>query len=222
MRILFIIAAALLTITAHPNTSAQPGALGGASYAVLVGTHPSASAMARAIDARLAIGVSPEGERLHVWHCRQSSPGCRKRIAAMSKVITEVSNEHGIDPFLTAAIAIRETGLNPLALGPVGERGIVQLHPEYVGRTVPYVNDESYRDSCQVRPAACQREVLEAGLGLFVWAVKKCDNVADGLGWYNSGHCQQSIYSRSVLRERRKLLRLAKRVTVPEESLFAD
>jgi hypothetical protein len=37
-----------------------------------------------------------------------------------------------------------------------------------------------------------------------------------GLAWYNSGHCdRQNGYAASVLRERRRLLRLAKATAPP-------
>jgi hypothetical protein len=65
-----------------------------------------------------------------------SEGGCRARIATLSRLITEASNRAGVDPFLTAAIALRESGLNPLAVSPVGARGVVQLNPKYRGKTV--------------------------------------------------------------------------------------
>ena len=218
MRWFGVVAPLAILVACFAVGQAQPHAQ--TNHHELVGNHPSAIAMARALDQRLTIGVSPEGRVVHVQHCRTSQVGCRTRIAALSKVITDVSNVHGIDPFLTAAIAIRETRLNPMAIGPVGERGIVQLHPEYIGRTVPFVYDDDYRNSCLSHPEACQSEVLDAGLGLFRWAVNKCRRVEEGLGWYNSGHCIKNIYTRGVLRERRRLLRLAKRALPAPQSLF--
>ena len=183
----------------------------GIDYRSFVGEHPSSMALARAIDARLTVRESREGEPIHVQHCRVTEGGCRARIATLSRLMTEASNRAGVDPFLTAAVALRESGLNPLAVSPVGARGVVQLNPKYRGKTVPFVYNERYREQCSRRPGACQREVIEAGLGLLQWAIGRCGDVQRGLGWYNSGDCIRNGYSRGVLSERRRLLRLAKR-----------
>ncbi len=193
-------------------------------YRDAIGDHPTSLALARAIDARLTVRESKRGEPIHVQHCRVSDGGCRARIAALSRLITEASNRAGIDPFLTAAIAMRESGLNPLALSPAGARGLIQLNPRYRGKTVPFVYNASYREKCGRRPAACQREVLDAGLGLYDWAVDKCGgDVRRGLAWYNSGRCDnRNGYASSVLRERRRLLRLAKSVDPTSRAVFGD
>jgi hypothetical protein len=181
-------------------------------YRAAVGDHPTALALARAIDERLTVRENRAGKPIHVQHCRVVDGGCRARVATLSRLITESSNRAGVDPFLTAAIAMRESGLNPLAVSPVGARGVVQLNPKYRGKTVPFVYNERYREQCSRRPGACQREVLDAGLGLYRWAVSRCGgDVERGLAWYNSGRCdKKNGYAASVLRERRRLLRLAK------------
>ena len=191
-------------------------------YDRAVGDHPTSLALARAIDERLIVRETREGKPIHVQHCRVSQGGCRTRIATLSRLITESSNRAGVDPFLTAAIAMRESGLNPLAVSPVGARGVVQLNPRYRGKTVPFVYNERYRESCSLRPGACQREVLDAGLGLFKWAVNRCGgDVQKGLAWYNSGRCdKRNGYGSSVLRERRQLLRLAKKADPPQHAVF--
>lgn len=193
-------------------------------YRAAVGDHPTSLALARAIDARLIVRETREGEPIHVQHCRVVEGGCRARVATLSRLITEASNRAGVDPFLTAGIAVRESGLNPLAVSPVGARGVVQLNPRYRGKTVPFVYNESYREQCSRRPGACQREVLDAGLGLYRWAVERCGgDVEKGLSWYNSGRCdKRNGYAASVLRERRRLLRLAKDADPTEATVFVN
>ena len=193
-------------------------------YRAALGDHPTSLALARAIDTRLIVRENREGRPIHVQHCRVVEGGCRARVATLSRLITETSNRAGVDPFLTAAMAMRESGLNPLAVSPVGARGVVQLNPKYRGKTVPFVYNETYRNQCSRRPGACQREVLEAGLGLYQWAVQRCGgNVEKGLAWYNSGRCdKKNGYASSVLRERRRLLRLAKRAPVAQSAVFVD
>ncbi|MCZ6807867.1 MAG: transglycosylase SLT domain-containing protein [Deltaproteobacteria bacterium] len=195
----------------------------GIDYRSAVGDHPTSVALARAIDARLIVRERRQGGPIHVQHCRVTEGGCRARIATLSRLITEASNRAGVDPFLTAAIAMRESGLNPLAVSPVGARGVVQLNPKYRGKTVPFVYNERYRQECSLRPGACQREVIEAGLGLLQWATSRCGgDVQQGLAWYNSGRCTKNGYSSGVLSERRRLLRLAKQADPTAEGVFLN
>lgn len=228
MRIIVLVVAVVFFSAWHSRTDARPIALASGGTAVdyhrVVGDHPTSVALARAIDIRLTVSQDRSGEPVHVQHCRTSDGGCRARIAALSRLITEASNRAGVDPFLTAAIAMRESGLNPLALSPAGARGLIQLNPRYRGKTVPFVYNARYREKCGRRPGACQREVLEAGLGLFDWAVERCGgDVKRGLAWYNSGRCDsRNGYAGSVLRERRRLLRLAKAADPDLKAVFAD
>jgi hypothetical protein len=209
--------------TWSPPWSAQEQGDEAADYRSMIGDHPTSVALARAIDARLTVRESREGEPIHVQHCRVTEGGCRARIAKLSRLITEASNRAEVDPFLTAAIAMRESGLNPLAVSPIGARGVVQLNPRYRGKSVPFVYNEEYRAQCSLRPGACQREVIDAGLGLLEWAVARCDgDVQRGLGWYNSGRCTKNGYSVGVLSERRQLLRLAKQADPAIDAVFLD
>lgn len=232
MRIALLLVGVVFVSAWHSHSEAGPSSSEPApaedaeaiDYRAAVGDHPSSLALARAIDARLIVRESRAGEPIHVQHCRVVAGGCRARIATLSRVITESSNRAGVDPFLTAAIAMRESGLNPLAVSQVGARGVVQLNPKYRGKTVPFVYNDSYREQCGRRPGACQREVIEAGLGLYRWAVSRCGgDVQKGLAWYNSGRCdKQNGYASSVLRERRRLLRLAKDSGPAQAAVFVN
>jgi hypothetical protein len=232
MRIALLLIGVVFISAWHSHSEAGPSfsevvpapAVEGIDYRGALGDHPTSLALARAIDARLIVRESRQGEPIHVQHCRVSDGGCRARIATLSRLITEASNRAGVDPFLTAAIAVRESGLNPLAVSPVGARGVVQLNPKYRGKTVPFVYNERYREKCSRRPGACQREVIEAGLGLYEWAVTRCGgDVEKGLAWYNSGHCdKRNGYASSVLSERRRLLRLAKQADPGLQAVFVD
>jgi len=232
MRILLLVIGVVFFSAWHSHSEAGPSfsevvpapVAEGIDYRNAVGDHPTSLALARAIDARLIVRESRQGEPIHVQHCRVADGGCRARIATLSRLITEASNRAGVDPFLTAGIALRESGLNPLAVSPVGARGVVQLNPKYRGKTVPFVYNERYREECARRPGACQREVLEAGLGLYEWAVTRCGgDVEKGLAWYNSGRCdKRNGYASSVLRERRRLLGLAKQTDPSPQAVFVD
>ncbi|MEZ4288119.1 MAG: transglycosylase SLT domain-containing protein [Polyangiales bacterium] len=177
--------------------------------------HPSAKALDRAMQVRLGLRPHSQVEPLNSPHCQEAPQGCAARIAALSQVITQSSLAHRVDPFLTAAISWVETRWDPEAVGTIGERGIIQLHPRFAGKKVRFVSDPKYRERCLRRADACQREVLNAGLSLYNWAKKKCGNTEKALGWYNTGKCIKSDFSQRVLRERRELLRLAK---LPDET----
>ena len=232
MRIALLVIGVVFGSAWHSRSEAGPAfhepvpapVVEGIDYRAAIGDHPTSLALARAIDARLIVRETRGGEPIHVQHCRVVEGGCRARIATLSRLITEASNRAGVDPFLTAAIAVRESGLNPLAVSPVGARGVVQLNPKYRGKTVPFIYNETYREQCSRRPGACQREVLDAGLGLYRWAVSRCGgDVAKGLAWYNSGRCdKRNGYAASVLGERRRLLRLAKESDRAQTTVFVN
>jgi len=166
--------------------------------------------LARALEARLTVWRTRNGRVVHVSHCRITQRGCRARVAAFARWMTRLSREHGLDPFVLAAMAVRESGLDPFARGADGEMGIVQLHPQGIGRDVRFVRSRAYRLRCQRDPGACQREILEIGAEHVAAAIDRCGSIAAGLGAYNTGVCGENPYARRVLRERARLLELAK------------
>lgn len=171
---------------------------------------PVALRLARALEKRLTVWRTPTGGVVHVSHCRGVREGCRARIAAFARWMAELSRANGVDPFVVAAIAVRESGLDPFAQGAAGEMGIVQLHPRGIGRRVRFVQSEAYRRRCSRDPGACQREVLDVGVRHLAQAVEHCGSIEAGLGAYNTGECRENAYSARVMRERARLLELAK------------
>jgi len=156
----------------------------------------------RALHERVTVWRRPDGARVYVSHCRQVIGGCESRVAAFAQMIFEAAERHGIDPFVLAAIAMRESALDPGAIGATGEAGIVQLHPRGVGARVRFVNDAQYRSLCVRRPAACQGPVLDRGAELLARCVAQCGTLEAGLGMYNSGECDpRRAYVRRVLSE---------------------
>ncbi len=172
---------------------------------------PDASVIAleRALDRRMTVWRT-ERRLVYVRHCRTARGGCPSRVNAFARMIGDASKEHTIDPFLLAAVAVRESGMNPLAAGAIGERGIVQLHPRGAGARIRFVQSEAYRRYCERQPGVCQDEVLEAGARLLARSINRCGTVRDALGAYNRGECGETDYSNRVMSERQHLLRLAK------------
>src|SRR5262245_54227429 len=72
------------------HVTARPPRVQSFDYARLAGRHPSSRALARALDLRLRLNPMAKTPQ-HVKSCRLSLVGCRERIAAMSRVMTEES-----------------------------------------------------------------------------------------------------------------------------------
>ena len=193
------------------SAEAQPGPRATIGTVGSDAEEATALSVARAFDERMTIWKAPDGRRTYASHCRSAPGGCRVRIALYARLIARMSRVQDVDPFLVAAIVLRESGLNPFAEGSVGERGIVQLHPRGVGSNVEFVQSERYRRSCRATADACQEEVLRVGIELLANSIRRCGGIEQGLGMYNGGTCQSTSYSRRVLSERSRLLELAKR-----------
>jgi len=162
-------------------------------------------ALADALEERVTVWHRPDGTSVHIGHCRFAPRGCRARIEQLATWIYESGEEEGVDPWILAAIAFRESGLNPWAVGRAGERGIIQLHPRgHEGSHSRFVRDEAYRERCRRLDGACQKEVLAAGARLLARSIRMCGgNVAAGLSGYNAGTCGGAPeYGRRVLHER--------------------
>lgn len=153
----------------------------------------------------LTVWTTPTGQRVVIAHCRYARMGCAKRVELLAQWIEEAAARHGVDPLVLAAIALHESGMNPFALGSVGEAGIMQLHPRGVGRNLRFVRDERYRDRCKRVSGACQQQIIERAASLLAIATIKCGSIPRALGYYNSGHCQHTAYSGRVLRKHQAL-----------------
>ncbi|MFW5921107.1 MAG: transglycosylase SLT domain-containing protein [Polyangiales bacterium] len=173
------------------------------SFEVLDG---AAVDLARAFDRRLTVWTRPDGTRVHVEHCRQAPGGCRARIAAMSRILAEAADAHGLDPFLLGAIAMRESAINPEAIGAAGEAGVMQLHPRGLGHDVRFVQDASYRERCLQRADGCQGPVVRYAASRLAEATERCGDLETALGLYNGGRCTpKTRYVEHIRAERARL-----------------
>lgn len=163
--------------------------------------------IAQALAARLTIWVAPSGTPTYARHCRDAPTGCEERIATLAALLQEAADRHGLDPWLLAAVAVRESMLNPAAIGARGEAGIVQLHPRGAGHDMRYVQDRAYREQCQSRVDACQAPVVERGAQHLAEAIEGCGGLRGGLGKYASGRCGAAgNYVDRMLAERDRLM----------------
>lgn len=157
----------------------------------------------------MTVSTRADGSPVLSRRCREGAVDCRSRLDAFARLIVGAARRHGIDPWLLAALAWRESGLNPAALGRHREAGIVQLHPRGAGRGVRYVEDAGYRERCQAEVDACQGPVLDRGAHTLAGAIERCGSLVAGLGAYASGHCTEGgVLQSRVLEERRQLREL--------------
>lgn len=166
-----------------------------------------------ALRSRLTVHVHQRtGERIATKHCRAAAEGCDVRLAEFAKYLTDAGEQYGLDSWLLAAMAFRESGLNPFAVGTRGEKGILQLHPKNRhAKNVRFMQDEAYRARCQHQAGACQREMVEQAAEMLASSINKCGgSIEQALGMYNTGRCGGSAsYARRVLQERTRLMMLA-------------
>lgn len=172
--------------------------------------------LARALDARMTVWKRADGSPIHVAHCRALDEGCRARIVAFARMFADAAMEHDLDPFLIAAVAVKESALSPLATGPRGSAGILQLNPRGVGRDLRVVRSPHYRAWCaRHRVDACQAEVVDRGARHLSQWIHLCEDVAAGLGGYNTGQCGRIGYSRRVIHIQKELMDLARETEGP-------
>ena len=221
-RLLFPVAVALAAAAdAGPIDSARAeerahGA--GASAVVAAPAHANQPAAAdsellsRAMRARVTINTDPHtGRQIAASHCRRAPEGCDRRMAEFAGYLTDAGQKNGLDPWLLAAMAFKESGFNPFAMGSLGELGILQLHPNNPrSKHVRFLHDEWYRKRCRHEIGACQKEVVDRAAELLARTVEQCGgSLQDALGAYNTGRCGgSSVYAKRIIGER-KLLRQA-------------
>jgi hypothetical protein len=171
-----------------------------------------ADLLARTLEIRLTYpGGLKVGRVVHVWHCRRAPQGCRERVRAFARMFVAAGQETGVSPWLLAAMAMRESGLNPFAVGPGDERGLLQIHPARKdGRRLRFMADERYRERCKREVGACQAEVVDLAARVLRRAIERCGDTARGLAMYNAGRCGAAVsYPRRVSGELAKLYRFA-------------
>jgi hypothetical protein len=145
------------------------------------------------------------GLSIPVYHCRQAKEGCDRRLMEFAHYLIDAGDRYQVDPWLLAAMAFRESGMNPFAVGGVGELGILQLHPKNPrSKHVRFVHDQWYRKRCKKEAGACQREVVERAAEILARSLDMCGgDLKQALGAYNSGKCDGSKrYVARILSER--------------------
>lgn len=166
--------------------------------------------LVHALTERLLVRTRRNGERIYAAHCENAPSGCHSRIEALAALLQDAAERYDLDPYLLAALAVRESMLDPQALGRNGEAGILQLHPRGAGRGVPFVEDEDLRERCEGETDGCQGPIVDRGAATLAESIERCGSVRSGLGRYASGRCRDDLrHIDNVLEERDNLRELA-------------
>lgn len=168
-------------------------------------------ALFRAMSLRLTFPSSLRANKpVRVGHCRKAAGGCDARLEEFARYFVLAGHEFGVDPWILAAMAFRESGYNPYAVGSAGELGLLQIHPRNRhARSLEWHRDPKHRERCQSEPGACQFEIVKAAASMLSNAIESCGSLESGLAAYQSGTCKrESSYSARVLATRRHLLEL--------------
>lgn len=153
-----------------------------------------------ALYMRLMLRSSTVGEPVMVGHCKAAQDGCEQRISRYAAWFMQAARAHAVDPWLLAAMAVRESGLNPNVVGAVGEFGVMQLHPKSPWGRVA-------KKRCQ-KAASCTEVVIDVAAELVARYMRLCSTETKALGAYNSGACLDNGYAKRVLREREQLKKI--------------
>lgn len=198
--------------------------------ASLITGSPSNSLEA-ALRADVAIPYHAARGRWVPWRaCRESQVGCASRLKALALFFHLAGREHGVDPFLLAAMAFEETRGNPWAEGKGGELGVMQLHRANArGRAMrKRLRDKRERRRCERAWGECQLGVIRAGAETLAAFQARCTAkgmaedlagytgavaLSEALTGYNTGKCHRddSTYSSRVLRRMHRLKEIATR-----------
>jgi len=171
-----------------------------------------AARLERALRVAVSVGAP---ERVPVAHCRHAGPRmpsglgrwarCERRLARFATYFERAGRTQHVSAWTLAAMALRESGLNPWAQGPAGEGGVMQLHPRGIGAHEPFVRSERYRRQCRHAVGACQWPIVLAGARHLARWIARCGSESSALGGYNRGRCGETAYSRGVASTRARL-----------------
>lgn len=176
-------------------------------YGVTLGAAPVASSVAERETTKadlfeaMDIAAMPRydyehGKHTHWKRCKSAQvPGdtgidrCHRRLRELASAFVDAGDEYGIDPWILAAVAWKETRWNTWAQGGISEAGVMQLagkakrHPD--GKLLTFYADPK---ACRRVPDECQREVVFRAAGIIAKRRDQCGSLEGGLFFFNNGH----------------------------------
>lgn len=196
--ILAVLCTVFVVVLRHAHAQA-PGSADAGFPPAVASAEPGLSLEAAILDA-LTLGYRQrDGAPIYSYHCREAVGGCPAQARRMTQLFESSGRRHGVDPWLLAAIALRESGGNPNAIGARGELGLMQLHPRgRFGQIAARI--------CDTTPRACAAAIIDGAAQLLASAIRRCGDEAHGLSAYNSGNCDtRLVYAERVFARRDRL-----------------
>jgi hypothetical protein len=183
----------------------QPAALESASPTRGTEAIHDVELLHQAMLVRVAVSLNRRtGRTIPAYHCRHAAEGCEQRLAQFARYLVAAADTHDLDPWVMAAMAFRESGFNPFAMGAIGELGILQINPgRRDAREVRFIRDKWYRNRCRKEPGACQQEIVNHAARVLSRSLELCEgDLEAALGAYNTGRCNgNKRYTKRVLTE---------------------
>jgi hypothetical protein len=156
-------------------------------------------ALVAAILAVVTITSTPAGVPVYAPHFRDAPGGAQHRAEQLASTFLFAEEVYGVDAYLLAALAFRESSLNADAVGAQGEFSILQLHPKSRWGRAAYT-------LCRGEPSSCERAAVLEAARLLALGVKECGSEARAVGFYRTGHCTENIGAEQVLSVRARML----------------
>ncbi len=156
-------------------------------------------ALVAAILAVVTIASTPSGVPIYAPHFRNAAGGAEHRAQELASTFLFAEEVYGIDAYLLAALAFRESSLDASAIGAQGEFSILQLHPRSRWGRAAHLLCKGEADFCE------RAAVLEAAR-LLALGVKQCGSEGHALGFYRTGHCTTGAGAEQVLSLRAQML----------------
>ena len=154
-------------------------------------------ALVAAILAVVTIASTPDGTPVYAAHFRDAAGGAEHRAEELASTFFFAEQVYGIDAYLLAALAFRESSLNAAAVGAQGEFSILQLHPRSRwGRAAHTL--------CQ--GSSCERIAVLEAARLLALGMKECGGEAVAVGFYRTGRCTSGPGAERVLAVRARML----------------
>jgi hypothetical protein len=155
--------------------------------------------LARAILMMVTVWITPKGDHVYVEHFRRAPNGAASRALDLAADFWLAEQVYGIDRYLLAALAYRESGFDANAIGEQEEFTVMQLHPR----------SEAGRETsrfCKAHAAQCERAAILAAARVLAQGRAKCGSDALALGYYRSGDCIAGPGAARVLDARARMV----------------
>lgn len=114
-------------------------------------------------------------------YARQLGDHPRERAEEIATVIVDAASNHGVDPYLLAALAYKESGFDHAAVSPEASFGLLQVNARGWGRKA--------LNKCLIDPRFCLFWSTWSGAEAFAHYLKRCGTEARAVAAYRFGHC---------------------------------